>query len=152
MLRLFSLKHEFASESNKFFNPTDTATSQTMQLNLTMDRFPFPFRGRTIQITQIDLFLKFKDAYPPTYGLDATSTPQGDYAKGKSPLALHIQSQAASSYKVTLQGDSSLSGIPHGRTSVSDQLGVCTVQAYDTDPAGATPMISVPWQHLQALR
>ena len=41
LLRLFSLKHKFSSEWYKFLNPPDTALSQSMQIGLNVDRFPF---------------------------------------------------------------------------------------------------------------
>jgi hypothetical protein len=84
LLRLFSLKHEFPTEWNRFLNPPDAASSQNMQIALTIDRFPYQYRGRNLQISQIDLFLKFRDVHDPlTYPLDpANPTPLGDYAKG----------------------------------------------------------------------
>src|SRR5260370_29045620 len=85
LLRLFSLRHEFPTDWNRFLNPPDTAPSQSMQITLTIDRFPYQYRGRSLQISQIDLFLKFKDIRDPlTYSLDLTNhTPLGDfYAKG----------------------------------------------------------------------
>src|SRR5260370_4942722 len=74
LLRLFSLRHEFPTDWNRFLNPPDTAPSQSMQITLTIDRFPYQYRGRSLQISQIDLFLKFKDIRVPlTYSLDLTN-------------------------------------------------------------------------------
>ncbi len=59
--RLFSSRHEFASEWYRFLHPTDEATSQTLSLGLTMERFPFELRGKTLQIDAMHLFLKLKE-------------------------------------------------------------------------------------------
>ena len=58
LVRLFSAKHEFPSEWHKFLHPTDTATSQTLQLDIGNERFPFHLRGRNITVNQVKLFLK----------------------------------------------------------------------------------------------
>ena len=88
-LRLFSLKHEFPGEWNRFLHPADTATDQIMTLTLSMERFPFQFRGKLIQIDQVDLFLKFKDIYD-------SQTPAGDYANQTLPtLQKHLQQAEA---------------------------------------------------------
>lgn len=64
LARLFSAKHEFPTEWYRFLHPTDsTATSQTLQLDLTKERFPFQFRGKTITISQVTMFLKLKEGF-----------------------------------------------------------------------------------------
>jgi hypothetical protein len=92
LARLFSLKHEFPSDWCKFLNPADTAPSQSMQIALNIDRFPYQYRGRKIQISGVELFLKFKDIHDPTtYKLDLNNpTPLGDYAAGGPGAALAI--------------------------------------------------------------
>jgi hypothetical protein len=63
LARLFNLKHEFPSDWYRFLQPTDpNANTQSLQMNLTYERFPFRFRGKTIQIGEADLFLSFKDS------------------------------------------------------------------------------------------
>jgi hypothetical protein len=86
LLRLFSLKHEFPSDWYKFLNPPDTATAQTMQIGLAMDRFPYQYRGKTIQISSFDLFLKFKDLHDSQF---TTTTPLEDYRAG-APLPISV--------------------------------------------------------------
>ncbi|MGP0019099.1 MAG: neuraminidase-like domain-containing protein [Candidatus Sulfotelmatobacter sp.] len=76
--RLFSLKHEFPSEWYKFLNPPDTATSQTMSIALGAERFPFQYRQKKIQISEVELLLVFKNAQFQT-----------DYVGG-GPLVLHL--------------------------------------------------------------
>ena len=63
--RLFSLKHEFPNDWYRFLHPKDTDDKQTFQLDLTSERFPFQFRGKMIQISQVELFLKLKDEKDP---------------------------------------------------------------------------------------
>ena len=60
--RLFSLKHEFPTEWYKFLHPSDpTTTSQSMQIALGNERFPYQYRGKTITQTQAELVLLFSD-------------------------------------------------------------------------------------------
>src|SRR5207249_373395 len=54
LMRLFSSKHEFPNEWYQFSN---AATSQPLELKLTKERFPFPLRGRTITIEKLDVYL-----------------------------------------------------------------------------------------------
>ena len=62
--RLFSLKHEFPTEWYKFLHPSDpTATSQSMQIALGNERFPYQYRGKKIQISQAELVLLLSDPY-----------------------------------------------------------------------------------------
>lgn len=68
LARLFSAKHEFPTEWYRFLHPADTAESQTLQLDLKPERFPFQFRGRSIKIRQVELFLKLKDDVHPGSG------------------------------------------------------------------------------------
>ncbi len=65
LARLFSLKHEFPTEWYQFWHPTD-ATS-TIQLDLSQERFPFLFRGKSITVSGIKMFMN------PNDGID-TST------------------------------------------------------------------------------
>jgi hypothetical protein len=58
--RMFSAKHEFPSEWHRFLHPADTADRQSLQLELTPERFPFQFRGREVQINQVELFMTLK--------------------------------------------------------------------------------------------
>src|SRR5262249_16386296 len=95
-LRMFSLRHEFPSEWYRFLHPPDTEPKQTMTLNLTAERFPFQLRGKTIQISKVELFLKWKDIWPETFNADGTlvrhnDTPLNAYADNRSrPLALYL--------------------------------------------------------------
>lgn len=54
--RLFSAKHEFAAQWIQFLNPTDPNT-EILQLDFSKGRFPFQLRGKTVQITAVNLYL-----------------------------------------------------------------------------------------------
>jgi hypothetical protein len=60
LTRLFSAKHEFATDWVKFMNPMDP-TNTTLSLDFSQERFPFQFRGKTITITQVGLYLILDD-------------------------------------------------------------------------------------------
>jgi hypothetical protein len=120
--RMFSLKHEFPTEWYKFLHPTSTAN---MTLGLTMERFPFQLRGKTIQINQVDCFLKFKDG-----GY------QDNYAS-ESPLTLHVTSPGGQAIQppISLNSVSSvLGGLPHGSAqNLSEGLGSWIIELTGDD-------------------
>lgn len=63
LFRLFSAKHEFPSNWHKFLHPSNVQDpTLTLELNLSAERFPFQFRGKTIEIDQVGLFVKRKDS------------------------------------------------------------------------------------------
>jgi hypothetical protein len=90
--RLFSLKHEFPTEWYKFLNPADIATSQSMQIGLGNERFPFQYRQKTIQYSEVELFLVFKSAqFQADYSGGSGST-----GTGNQQLKLHLGPPAIS--------------------------------------------------------
>jgi hypothetical protein len=106
LTRLFSLKHEFPTEWYRFLHPTDlnttSQTGQTMQMDLSIERFPFQFRGRSLQISSVELFLSFKDpqqsnaAYQQgdklTIALSAGSTGVSDTSAGSTCVSGQLES------------------------------------------------------------
>ncbi len=100
IVRMFSAKHEFPNEWYRFLNPTDSAaTSQSLQLGLTMERFPFSLRGMNIQIDKVGVFLNFKQSsYTTEY---------------KNAQPLHILLESKNTTKSDLMNsDSALNDIP----------------------------------------
>jgi hypothetical protein len=64
LARLFSAKHEFPTEWYSFLHPAaDEDIVQKLLLALTLERFPFQFRGKTIEFNAVSLFLKLKDGF-----------------------------------------------------------------------------------------
>ena len=80
LTRLFSAKHEFSNEWHRFLN--DTATANKLEFSLLQDRFPFQFRGRTIELHGVRFFLKLKEGYayadarPLSFDLSKESGPE----------------------------------------------------------------------------
>lgn len=68
LFRLFSAKHEFPSKWHKFLHPADLVTSQTLQLALTSERFPFLFRDKTININKVEFLLKLGGGFTSSDG------------------------------------------------------------------------------------
>ena len=137
LLRMFSLKHEFSGDWYRFLHPADAAApSQKMSLNLTIERFPFQFRGKQIKITAMELFLKWKDISDPVFKSDGT--PLGDYKAG-SPLTLKITSPSGDSPQPPplLQSDPAfLNGLPHEYIDFNTQpqdIGSWILEALATD-------------------
>ena len=56
----------FPPDWYNFLHPPDSAPDQTLAINLTQERFPFRYRGKKIQIYQVDVFLKFRDIHSRT--------------------------------------------------------------------------------------
>jgi hypothetical protein len=129
LARFFSLKHEFPTEWYKLFlslvsSTQDASNSSgstlTTTLPLSVERFPFQYRGMKIKISSIDIAFRFKDFYLPETGL--TSTPLADFTSSGAQLSAGFSppgplpglqtSQQASS--VPLPCSPTLNGIPFG--------------------------------------
>ena len=93
--RLFSAKHEFSSDWYRFLHPADTATSQMLALDLSMERFPFLFRGMQLNIQAMQLFLKLQDGFVYddskaltfTFGKDGNPGTSSTFKLGGSPIS-----------------------------------------------------------------
>jgi hypothetical protein len=86
LIRFFSLRHEFPTEWYKFLNPLAADTTQTMLLRLSMERFPFRYRGKKIVVSEVDLLLKFKNIYDTQRF--KTGTPLGDFVNAQGTPGL----------------------------------------------------------------
>jgi hypothetical protein len=118
LLRLFSAKHEFPSDWYRFLHPDDEAApGQTLQLVLTPDRFPFQFRGRAIQISRADLFLKLSD----TVRLQSGKTYAEAYSDGKELTVQLNPPSADHSIAGELVQDKSYANLPHAKIPSDDQ-------------------------------
>ncbi len=96
LVRLFSMRHEFPTEWQRFLNPPETQPDQSVTLSLTPDRFPFQLPGKMIEINKVELFLQ-------------VSKPK-DYT---TPLKLSF-GPTAQVQEFTLEVDQVLDGLPHG--------------------------------------
>jgi hypothetical protein len=138
LAHLFSLKHEFLSEWYKFLNPPDTAASQSMQVALTIERFPYQYRGKKISISRVELFLKFKDLHDPTtYTHDGT--PLGDYG-ASTALVISLTPPTGPAQSGTLTSASTLlNGLPFAAIALPSGsppgLGNWTLAANNADIA-----------------
>jgi hypothetical protein len=67
LARLFSLKTEFPTEWHRFLHPNEPAAGQEylhkINLELTMERFPFLFRGEQLELNNLTLFLKLREGF-----------------------------------------------------------------------------------------
>jgi hypothetical protein len=138
LIRMFSASHEFSSEWYRFLNlGAGSGKSQSMALDLTIERFPYQFRGKMISIDRVELFLKFKDIHD-TQVYSQDGTPLGDYAAG-GPLKINLTPPGRTAVNMQLKSDKSLlSGLPHGSADLSDQsvgLGIWTIEVQNEDAA-----------------
>lgn len=67
LARLFSLKTEFPTEWHRFLHPNEPSNGQEylhkIIVNLTMERFPFLFRGQQLELNNATLFLKLRPGF-----------------------------------------------------------------------------------------
>ncbi|CAG0942873.1 hypothetical protein BROC_02038 [Candidatus Brocadiaceae bacterium] len=62
--RVFSLRHEFSKEWYRFLNPqSDSAKDQTLTMDIGINRFPFLFRDKSINIDSLELLVKVKPEF-----------------------------------------------------------------------------------------
>jgi hypothetical protein len=128
LTRLYSARHEFSGEWHQFLTPPDTASSQTLSLKLSKERFPFPYRGRDIQISQVELFLIFKSD-------EATKLYRDGGAEAALKVLLTPPGETAALGPLTLTSILAfLNGVPHGLLGVDNAgLGTWTLVVADGD-------------------
>jgi hypothetical protein len=135
--RLFSVHHEFAGEWYKFLQPPDTAASQSIQIVLGIERFPYQYRGKKIRISGIELFLIFKGLHDPAT-FTTNGTPLGDYQAG-SPLKLSLTPPGGSALTAPLTSVATMfAGTPFASLQLTGGptgLGTWTLTAQDSDIA-----------------
>ena len=72
-LRMVRARQEFPDAWAAFASPTDqNSTVQSLSMDLDIDRFPFLYKGRAIDLLSVDIFLVFRD--PQTNRLYARSS------------------------------------------------------------------------------
>jgi len=60
--RMFSMKHEFPSAWHRFLQEGDsTLKDHKLKLDLGREQFPFQFRGRSLSVQGLQLFLKLRE-------------------------------------------------------------------------------------------
>jgi hypothetical protein len=123
--RLFSLKTEFPNEWYLFLHPNDGASAVTLDLGT--DRFPFRFRNRDIEITEMEVFVKPRsDGADPQVDLSLTApddepNPATDHVDLAGTLG-SLRS-GTKSYSAKGPGKWTLSGVPVGPQSLADTVG-----------------------------
>ena len=126
LTRLYSARHEFSGEWHRFLTPPDAASGQMLSLELSKERFPFQYRGRDIQISQVELFLTFKSD-------DATKLYREDGEALKVSLTPPGGTAASGSLASLL---AFLNGVPHGLIEFSGAgLGTWMLAVADADIA-----------------
>jgi hypothetical protein len=95
LLRLFRVRHEFASEWHRFLHPAAADGKHSLDLPFTPERFPFRLRGRTLTLGRVELFLHIREgkvgdkSYVELFGeaenpLEVVLTPPGSAAATSS--------------------------------------------------------------------
>jgi peptidoglycan hydrolase-like protein with peptidoglycan-binding domain len=106
LARLFSVKHEFSSEWYRFLHPAEAANSQPLNLDFSLERFPFQYRGKKLQISKLEIFLNLKEGIKP--GTKKT------YTEAYTPLKITITPPGAAEILQDIASKKSfLNGIPY---------------------------------------
>ncbi|MDT3426206.1 hypothetical protein J2Z22_001732 [Paenibacillus forsythiae] len=121
---LLSGRTRFPAEWHRFLHPAEAQDGQSLQFTLTEQFLPYGQRGKTVQITDVELFVKWKD--------DAQA-----YGTG-SPLRLRVYApDRTDMMPAELLGDPVFGGVPHGVVEgTASSLGEWTIAAAEEDIAG----------------
>jgi len=88
--QLFSVRHEFPTEWQRFQQPVDSTTPQVLHLDITSERFPLQTKYLDISITRIDVFVKLQggQTIPDDVAvhLVGASTPSSTFTRNEGPL------------------------------------------------------------------
>jgi len=134
LARMFSARHEFPDAWYQFLKSDPTASAETLTLDLTQERFPYQYRGRTISIDKVELFLKLStDAELQAYAASGLA----------GALNLKVTDPNLNTYQDKLRSDVSLlSGVPHTILNVGGQpIGTWLISAADADIAAIDPSL-----------
>ena len=108
LARLFSTKHEFSNEWYRFLHPAEAANALPLKLDLSLERFPFQFRGKKLEISKVELFLNLKEGIKPGTNKTYTEIYSG------TPLNVTISlTGVAGVSKSLISSKSFLNGIPY---------------------------------------
>ena len=132
--RLFSARHEFPTGWYGLLHPL-AATPGQMQLTLTMDRFPFQYRARTIQTADVEIFVVVRPGTtppsPPTLYLTSQAPPPGGTPPTPPPLNPADQ--------VTLDNSTPFGpNVLHGRKSTTSKAAVPQIWWLSLDPSSVS--------------
>ncbi len=113
--RMFSLRHEFATEWNRFLSPPAAAGKHSIEIDLGPERFPYQLRGRSLTIEEVDLYLKFRDDTVTVNGQIKTFWELFDNSEIEvslaPPVVIAVGAVAADG---EIKRDPNLPGLPHG--------------------------------------
>jgi len=70
LFRSFSARHEFPNQWNRFLYPPDDQETQTLELEMNTDRFPYLFREKEIQINKTAIFIWLEKDFENVDGQD----------------------------------------------------------------------------------
>jgi Tc toxin complex TcA C-terminal TcB-binding domain len=108
LARLFSTKHEFSNEWHRFLHPAEAANALPLKLDLSLERFPFQFRGKRLEISKVELFLNLKEGIKPGTNKTYTEIYSG------TPLNVTISPPGVAGVsKSLISSKSFLNGIPY---------------------------------------
>jgi hypothetical protein len=126
LTRLYSARHEFSDEWYRFLTPPETASGQTLSIELSKERFPFQYRGRDIHISQVEVFLTWKTT-------DATQR----YREHGAALKVSLIPPGGTAVSGSLASlPAFLNGVPHGLIECGGAgLGTWTLAVADADIA-----------------
>lgn len=121
---LLSGRTQFPAEWHRFLHPAEAQDGQRFEIRLADQVLPYRQRGKTVEISDVELFVKWKD--------DARV-----YGEGR-PLRLGVYAPNRTDMQSTeLLSDPAFGGVPHGRVEgTASGLGQWIIAASEEDIAG----------------
>jgi hypothetical protein len=128
--RLFSLKQEFPDEWYRFLHPAGETSSATLDLGV--ERFPFRYRTREIDISEVQVYVNPRVEVTAELPLDLSLTAPGDepnFAADQVVLNGTLGSLRSGSKAYSGKGPGTwrLSAAPLGASSLADTISDVTI-------------------------
>ncbi|NGM84230.1 hypothetical protein G5B47_17605 [Paenibacillus sp. 7124] len=121
---LFSCRTQFPAEWHRFVHPAEAQDGQRLEIGLADQMLPYRQRGKTVEISDVELFVKWKND-ARSYG-DGSPLRLGLYAPGRTDML-----------SAELLSDPAFGGVPHGRVEgTASGLGEWTIAAAEENIAG----------------
>lgn len=119
---MLSGKQHFSVEWHRFLHPAAGQEGQALLIDISEKQLPYSLRGRTVQVSRIEMFLKLRDT--------------SSYAEG-TPLKLYVKAAGSSADKpAELIADPVYDGLPHVALKTDNAgLGSWSIAAREGDIA-----------------
>jgi hypothetical protein len=142
LTRLLSARHELPDAWHRFLHPAASATAHRLDVDLSNERFPFRYKGKRIEITGLDIYMKLVDDTVYAGGDNLSF----DLSQGGTTIASQLMPNAElhlASASLPIGGgtlgrwsiDIAESGLPNAHARLRHQLTIENQVRWRLDPA-----------------